>query len=119
MSASRRRARARPAAPRRLLWTRRAEADLDAIGDYIAADNPVVAERWVGKLIERIRAALDAPLAGRVVPEVGMEDVREVFLRTCRLVYRVRLDAVVVLTIFEGHRRFPHDVDVADDPDEP
>jgi plasmid stabilization system protein ParE len=28
------------------VWTTRAEADLGDIGDYIAADDPVAAERW-------------------------------------------------------------------------
>jgi addiction module RelE/StbE family toxin len=100
----------------RLVWTSRAEADLEAIGDYIAAENPVAAERWVRKLLATARAAADVPLAGRVVPEIRMGDVREVFLRTYRIVYRVRGDHVVVLTVFEGHRLFPSDVDVDDDP---
>jgi mRNA-degrading endonuclease RelE of RelBE toxin-antitoxin system len=29
-----------------------------------------------------------------------------VFLRTYRIVYRIRDDAIEVLTVFEGHRRF-------------
>jgi addiction module RelE/StbE family toxin len=102
-----------------VVWTRRAEADLEAIGEYIAADNPVAAERWVGKLMERARMAADAPLGGRVVPEIRMESVREVFLRTYRIVYRVRPTTIVVLTIFEGHRRLPGDIDVDDTAEEP
>ena len=46
------------------------------------------------------------PLAGRVVPELQREDVREVLLGTYRIVYRVREDAIDVLTVFEGHRHF-------------
>jgi plasmid stabilization system protein ParE len=113
--------RGKPPAPvgHRVLWTRRAEADLEAIGDDIAADDPVAAERWVLRLIDHARKAGDAPLAGRRVPEIRMDDVREVLLRTYRIVYRVRPDAIVVLTIFEGHRRFPDDVDVEDAPETP
>lgn len=44
------------------------------------------------------------PNAGRIVPEVGRPDVREVLLRTYRIVYRVVDDGIVVLTLFEGHR---------------
>jgi plasmid stabilization system protein ParE len=47
------------------------------------------------------------------------EAVREVFLRTYRLVYRVHPEAVVVLAIFEGHKRFPGDVDVDETPEAP
>jgi toxin ParE1/3/4 len=42
--------------------------------------------------------------AGRIVPEIGREDVREIFLRSYRLVYRVTPKGMVVLTVFEGHR---------------
>ena len=100
-------------------WTERAVADLRAIDDYIAADNPVAAGRWVGRLIAKAEAAARLPIAGRVVPEKGHSDIREVFLRTYRIVYRVRPKAVVVLTIFEGHRSFPGDVDVEEQPKTP
>lgn len=84
----------------------RALQDLDAIRRYIARDNPDAARRWVSRLQGRARAAALAPLAARIVPEVGAEDVREVFLRSYRIVYRVRGDELHVLTVFEGHRRF-------------
>jgi plasmid stabilization system protein ParE len=45
------------------------------------------------------------PLGGRVVPEVGRDDVREVFQRSYRIIYRVAGDDIRVLTVFEGHRR--------------
>lgn len=88
-------------------WTERAVADLRAIDAYIGADSSAAAERWVGKLIAQVEAASRGPMAGRVVPEKGRPDIREVFLRTYRIVYRVREDGIVVLTIFEGHRLFP------------
>ena len=88
-------------------WTERALSDLRAIDEYISADDPVAAERWVGRLIAKIEDAARLPWAGRVVPEKGRSDIREVFLRTYRIVYRVREGSILVLTIFEGHRLFP------------
>lgn len=99
----------------RLRWSRRAEADLEAISDYIAADDPAAAARWIEKLLERARKAALLPFAGRVVPEFKMEDLREVFVRTYRIVYRIRPDEVQVITVFEGHRLFPGDVDIQGD----
>ena len=87
-------------------WTERAVADLRAIDDYIAADNPEAADRWVGRLIAKAEAAARLPMVGRVVPEKGRPDIREVFLRTYRIVYRVREGSILVLTVFEGHRLF-------------
>jgi addiction module RelE/StbE family toxin len=100
----------------RVVWTRRAETDLEEIGDYIAADDPVAAERWVNKLLEQAQKVANAPLGGRVVPEIRMGSVRETFLRAYRIVYRVYADRVVILTVFEGHRRLPRGLDVDDDP---
>lgn len=88
-------------------WTERAVADLRAIDDYIAAHDPAAAERWVGRLIAKAEAAARLPMAGRVVPEKARTDIREVFLRRYRIVYRVREESILVLTVFEGHRLFP------------
>jgi len=89
---------------RQLRWTARARNDLLDIAEYIARDNQSVARAWVDRLRARARLAADNPLAGRVVPEFGREDIREVFVRSYRIVYRVRDKAIDVLTMFEGHR---------------
>ena len=87
-----------------LRWTERAANDLIAIGDYIATDNPTAARSWVEKLRQRAVKASKMPRTGRVVPEIGRDDVREVLQRAYRIVYRVVDDGIVVLTVFEGHR---------------
>ncbi len=87
-------------------WTERAVADLFAIGDYIALDNPSAARSWVERLRECAERAGEMPNAGRVVPEIARADVREVFVRTYRIVYRVVGKGIVVLTVFEGHKLF-------------
>lgn len=96
-------------------WTERAVADLRSIDDYIAAHDPRAAERWVGKLIAKAEAAGRLPMAGRVVPEKLRPDIREVFLRSYRIVYRVREGSILVLTVFEGHRLLPPDAADAGD----
>ncbi len=103
-----RRRRSRPGLP--IVWTDRALSDLEAIADYIARDNHTAAERWIMKLIAVAEKAATAPLAGRRVPELANNMVREIFLRTYRIVYRVVMDRVEILTVFEGHRLFPKDV---------
>lgn len=98
----------RPAAA--LVWTARAVADLEAIASYIAADDPLAAQRWIATLMAAAERAAASPMAARRVPEVGRDDVREVFVRSYRIVYRVRRARIEVLTVFEGHRRFPRGV---------
>lgn len=90
-----------------LRWSRRAERNLEAIAAFIAEDDPGAAEKWIDRLLERAELAAATPLAGRIVPEVGRPDVREVFVRTYRIIYRVESRGVFVLTVAEGHRRLP------------
>jgi len=91
----------------RLRWSRRAERDLIAIGRYIAEDDPAAARTWVERLRRRAQLAAATPGAGRVVPELGREDLREVLVRAYRIVYRREVRAIVVLTVVEGHRPLP------------
>ena len=88
-----------------LEWSPEAVADLEEIASFIARDNPIAADAWIEKLIARAETAAHAPRAGRMVPEVGARDVREVFLRTYRIIYRVEAHRIVILTVLEGHRR--------------
>ncbi len=94
-----------------VVWTDRALSDLEAIGDFIAADGPVAAARWLGVLMASAERAAGTPMAGRRVPEIGRDDIREVLKRSYRIVYRVRGDRLEVLTVFEGHRLFPRDIE--------
>ncbi len=96
--------------PLTLLWSDGGLSDLEAIGDYIAADNPVAAAEWVNRLIDSAERAAAAPLVGRRVPELARDDIRETLLRTYRIVYRVRPGRMEILTVFEGHRLFPDDL---------
>jgi toxin ParE1/3/4 len=87
-----------------IIWTRRARQDMVAIGDYIARDDLTAAARWVGSLIEAVENAAAMPLASRIVPEIGREDLREILRGNYRIVYRVDDAVLQVLTVFEGHR---------------
>src|SRR5262245_4373405 len=82
-----------------------AEGDLEDIALYIARDNPLAAEAWVQKLMVAAEKAAYSPRGGRMVPEFEDPDIREVFLKSYRLVYRVEALRILVLTIFEGHRK--------------
>ncbi len=93
-----------------LVWTDRALSDLEDIDAYIAADDPIAAERWVEGLMETAQRAAELPMSGRRIPELARDDVREVLKRSYRIVYRILEDRVEVLTVFEGHRLLPSDL---------
>lgn len=91
----------------RVRWSENARRELRSIGRFIARDDPVAARRWTGRLAKRAFEMGDFPRAGRVVPELAREDVREAIEGGYRIVYRVLSDEIHVLTVFEGHRLLP------------
>jgi toxin ParE1/3/4 len=47
------------------------------------------------------------PRSGRVIPEEGREDSREVFVQNYRIVYQLIDDTVTILAIHHGARPYP------------
>lgn len=88
-------------------WSDRALADLERIHEYIAEDDPMAADRWVGVLQAAALRLAQFPRSGRVVPELNREDVREVLKGNYRLVYQVTEHGPVVVTVFEAHQQVP------------
>jgi plasmid stabilization system protein ParE len=95
-------------------WSQRARADLGAIFAHIAAANRGAAERWIGRILEHIDLAAEAPLLGRIVPELGQMDIRETYVRSYRIVHRTDGQDLWVLTVFEGSRAL-RSFDIDDD----
>ena len=97
----------------RLVWTATAASDLQAIHAFIAGDSPRYASLTVGRLVRAVGRLRDHPESGRIVPELGRADVREVIHGAYRIVYRLRgeqgeqVEVAEVLTVFRGSRRFP------------
>ncbi len=88
----------------KLVWTATAIARLELIEDYIAADDPDAAARFVDAIIEVGDSLADSPSRGRNVPELPGAGLREVIHRGYRIVYRPTSKQVEILTVFEGHR---------------
>ena len=89
----------------------RAKADLRRIGHYIARGDPRAAAIWVRKLQDRVRLAARSPRQGRKVPELDRDEIREAIVGNYRVVYVIRAKVVEILTIFEGHRLLPDDLE--------
>ncbi len=56
-----------------------------------------------------IQAAIDLenmPYLGRIVPEIGNEQIREIIYRSYRIVYRIKAEKIEILGVFHGARDF-------------
>ena len=97
-------------ADRALIWSPDAIRDLQEIADYIAMDKPVAARRWAQTLTAVAERAAVLPFAGRRVPELEREDMRELIKRGYRILYRVSEEQVEIVAVLEGHRLLPDDI---------
>lgn len=91
----------------KVIWTPRAQRRLQEIHDHIALDQPVNADRWAARVLDRGDQIGDHPRSGRVVPEYGRETIREIFEGDYRIIYRIRSQQVDVLTVRHGGRLLP------------
>ncbi len=90
----------------RIVWAPRALERATEAADHIAQDRPAAAERWVDGLFARVALLAEAPAQGRVVPELGRDDVREVLYGRYRVIYRVESRRLLILTVRHGRRQF-------------
>lgn len=63
----------------RVVWSPRAVEDLEAIAQYIAVDSSANAAAVVKRILNTARHLSRFPFAGRIVPEVADENIREWF----------------------------------------
>ena len=91
---------------RRVAWTGSAWQELESAADFIARDSPRYATALIAEARSASRSLQSSPLRGRVVPEVADQAVRELFVKSYRLIYEVRSDVVIVLAFVHGARQF-------------
>lgn len=83
----------------KVLWTDVAFSRLEEIYRYIEKDSPDNASRWVDRLLNKLAAIKDFPRAGRPVPEIEAPSVREIIFGNYRIIYKIKVDAVYILTV--------------------
>ena len=90
---------------RALRWSEHAVAQLAAVAEYVSLSSPVYAEHLVDRIARRLDQAREFPESGRVVPEFTRVEIRELIESPYRLVYRVRPDAIEVLSVLHGRQQ--------------
>jgi len=71
-----------------VVLSRSARTDIQDIVRYISVDDPDRALRFGSFLIHQARSLGAMPLRGRVVPEFGADSIRELIVKSYRIVYR-------------------------------
>ena len=87
-----------------ILWTATAVGHLAAIHEYISQTSPFYADRMVQRILARGPQLVTFPDSGRLVPEVGRPEIREVIEGPYRVIYRVTGTQVAVLAVIHGRQ---------------
>ena len=87
-----------------MIWSPRAVDALAEAVRYIATENPGAATRWAEGLFEALDRLERFLLSGRMVPELGREEYRELLYGDFRVIYRVGSNACFLLTVVHGRR---------------
>jgi toxin ParE1/3/4 len=84
----------------RIVWSPLAIKRAYEAAAYIAGDKPEAALRWLDGLFEVTDRLEMFPESGRVVPEIGSPEFRELIYRKAyRVVYRIEKGRVSILTV--------------------
>lgn len=90
----------------RVIWSPRAVERVAEIADYIAADRPDAARRWVEQVFDLTKTLTEFPRRGRRVPELNRPEYRELIFGNYRVIYRVDEARVSIVTVRDGRRLF-------------
>lgn len=88
-------------------WASTGAADIQAIVDHIASDNPNAALRIFQQIKKAASKLVRFPYRGRIVPELKEQGIliyRELIRSPWRILYRIEGSRVWVLAVIDGRR---------------
>ena len=81
---------------RKIIWTERASADIEAIVRYISRRDPQAAARIGIGIYDRAQILLEHPEAGSILDELSDGGWRKLIFRRWKIVYTIRQDAIII-----------------------
>jgi addiction module RelE/StbE family toxin len=89
---------------RKVVWSFEAISDLESLSEYIAKDSNFYAASFVQKVLDTSQSLNEFSERGRIVPEIGNPDIREIIVKEYRLIYSIEESRVVILGLIHGKR---------------
>lgn len=77
---------------------------MERVAQFIARDSSDQAALFVGRLVEAAGRLGSMPLSGRIIPEIGHPDCREIIYGAYRVMYRVQDEEVWITGVVHGAR---------------
>ena len=89
-----------------MIWSDPAKADLRSIHDFIAHDSEHYAKQVTQDMVAKTDVLNELPRIGKVVPELGDDNLRELSLYSYRILYEIKAPEVSVLAVIHKRREF-------------
>jgi toxin ParE1/3/4 len=83
----------------KIIWSPLSIQRLQETATYIAADNIRAATKWIDTIFEKVKILKSNPEIGRIVPEIGKSDIRELLFGNYRIIYHASKNQISVLTV--------------------
>ena len=87
-----------------IVWAPSALDDIGSIAEYIARDSEDQAYLFVRRLLHAANRLQDFPRLGRVIPEIGDTDCREIIYGAYRIMYRIEENEIWITGIVQVAR---------------
>ena len=85
-------------------WSEEALEDIESIATYIEKDSPTYAKSVVSKFFEKAEILQEFSELGRKVPEFNDTTIREIFVYSYRLIYKISKEKILLVAIVHGKR---------------
>jgi plasmid stabilization system protein ParE len=87
-----------------VIWSPPALDDVASIAEYIGKDSQDQARLFTRRLLEGVERLREFPRSGRVIPEIGDPQCREIIYGAYRIMYRIEADEVWITGVVHGAR---------------
>jgi plasmid stabilization system protein ParE len=88
----------------KVIWTEPGLDDLGEVMEFLAKDAPAYAERIGMRIVEAPDVLEEWPRSGNIVPEFGVDHVREIIVWPYRVIYTVRGNDCYIVAVVHGSR---------------
>jgi plasmid stabilization system protein ParE len=85
-------------------WSPSSLQDVDQIAEFISRDSADQAALFVTRLMEAADRLGLFPRSGRIIPEIGNPDCREIIYGAYRIMFRVQTEDVWITGVVHGAR---------------
>ena len=91
----------------KIQWSPLAIGRVTKIAEYIALDSPVAANKWVNEIFDSTEKLSNFSEIGRVIPELQDQTIRELLKGNYRIIYKIEMSVISILTVRHGRQILP------------